>query len=198
MREEESAPSSSSGSRPTSNSKNTKKKCKMMHVFYPYTFFFILLVQYCFVDTKRKREGISTDVLEVLGELEERADHRWFTMEEKRMKLEAELEEKRRCEERNHELRIQKLRMGCMQQMFTNFAPHPPMYSHQAPFPHRTPTHHLILFNHPHHLATFTPHQLTLFAHTHHPLRSCLLIFIHMHKLIRILETNFDYLLYQF
>ena len=112
----------------------------MMHVLYPYTFFFILLVQYCFVDTKRKREGISTDVLEVLGELEERADQRWFTMEEKRMKLEAELEEKRRCEERNHELRIQKLMMGCMQQMFTNFAPHPPMYSHQAPFPHRTPT----------------------------------------------------------
>ena len=73
MREKESAPTTSSGSRPTSNSKNTKKKYKMMHALYPYTFFFILLVQYCFVDTKRKREGISTDVLEVLSELGERA-----------------------------------------------------------------------------------------------------------------------------
>ena len=138
MHEEESAGSTSSGFRP-SNQKNTKKKCKMC-MFCIHIHFFILLVQYCFVHTKRKQEGISTDVFEVLGELEERADKRWFTMEEKRMKLEAELEEKRRREEWNHELRMQKMMMGCMQQMFTNFAPHPPMYSHQAPFPHHTPT----------------------------------------------------------
>ena len=109
-----------------------------MHVLYSYTFFFA--GSNCFVDTKRKREGISTDVLEVLGELEERADQRWFTMEEKRMKLEAELEEKRKREEWNYELRMQKMMMGCMHQMFINFSPHPPMYSHQAPFPHHTPT----------------------------------------------------------
>lgn len=66
------------------------------------------------------------------------------------MKLEAELEEKRRREERNHELRLQKLMLGCMQQMFTNFAqcthhtPTAPPNPIQSPPPsshlHTTPT----------------------------------------------------------
>lgn len=65
---------------------------------------------------KRRR---TSDVLTLLAEMEERADER----EVKRMKLEAEIEEKRRQEERKHEERMNTMMMGFMTQIMGMFAP---------------------------------------------------------------------------
>ena len=129
---DESAATTSTGR--SSVRQNSREKCKLlyacvMHLYYYHN-------NLC-VANKRKRDGISADVLEILGELEEKADQRWLSMEEKRMKLEAELEEKRRKEERKHEMRMQHMMFSYMQQLVT---PHPSPYTHQPPvFPHHSP-----------------------------------------------------------
>lgn len=64
------------------------------------------------------------EVLEVLAEMEEKADERWSVMEEKRMRVEAELDENRRTEERKHELQMQQMMLSCLQTL-SNFSHHP-------------------------------------------------------------------------
>ena len=51
---------------------------------------------------------MSSELITLLSEMEDKAEER----ELKRMKFEAELEEKRRKEERNHEERMQSMMMG--------------------------------------------------------------------------------------
>lgn len=64
---------------------------------------------------KRAKSEISTELVTILNEMDEKAEER----ELKRMKLEAELEEKRRVEERKHEERMQTMMMGFMTQMMS-------------------------------------------------------------------------------
>ena len=120
------------------------------------------------IAAKSRKQGISTEILEVLSELEERADHRWFAMEEKRMKLEATLEENRRCEERKHEERMHNMMMTVMQQVLMNTStPH-------DKFPQITPTasppHLQCLTHHPKHPTTIThySHPASIILHLQH------------------------------
>ena len=84
--------------------------------------------------TKRKLLGLSSEALALFAKLDEQADARAEERERKRMLLEADLEEKRRVEERKHEERMQTMFMGFMQQMMSVIAG-PPSYSSNAPPP---------------------------------------------------------------
>ena len=57
----------------------------------------------CVASKRPRRDGVSAEIITLLGELEERADQRWQAMEEKRLKLVVEIEQDRRREERKHE-----------------------------------------------------------------------------------------------
>ena len=80
------------------------------------------------IGAKRKRTEVSSELITLLSEMEDKAEER----ELKRMKFEAELEEKRRKEERNHEERMQSMMMGFMSQMMSQFSGSrvPPTFPH--------------------------------------------------------------------
>ena len=65
----------------------------------------------------RKTSKVEGRVLQMMKEIEKESDKRFFAFEEKRMKLESEIEERRRLKEQEHEIKMQKLFMQAMQQM---------------------------------------------------------------------------------
>ncbi|XP_064389972.1 uncharacterized protein LOC135337883 [Halichondria panicea] len=78
---------------------------------------------------KRKRStksSTSSELTTIICDMEEKAEE----MELKRMKLEAEIEEKRRQEERKHEKRMQTMMMGFMTQMMNMVSP--PSFPHSS------------------------------------------------------------------
>ena len=84
----------------------------------------------------RKEGDLPSDVLSIIAKLEAQADARMEEMENKRMRLEAEIEEKRREQERKHEERMQTMLFGFMQQIMAGFGSVPPPQSPGQPYPH--------------------------------------------------------------
>ena len=79
----------------------------------------------------RKRPCVQDWVMEVVNEMNkqsEEAEKRFYIYEEKRMKLEASLEEQRRKREEEHELCMQEIFMKMIQQVM------PPTFN--SPFSH--------------------------------------------------------------
>ena len=72
---------------------------------------------YAGIKRKRKEEDLPSEILTMLGKLDEQADRRMEERERKRMMLQGELEEKRREQERKHEERMNTMMFGFMQQM---------------------------------------------------------------------------------
>lgn len=82
--------------------------------------------------TDRKQSRVQGRVMEMMKEITkqgEEAEKRFFEFEEKRMKLEAKLEEQRGKREDDHELRMQEMFMKSLQQMMCTIVP-----SFQPPF----------------------------------------------------------------
>lgn len=99
-----------------------------------------------------RRDGVSVELITLLGDMEERADQRWQAMEEKRLKLEAEL----RSQERKHEERMLQMMMSFMAQSqhahtpAPRYIPPPTTPSYNPPPPN-----------------SYTPHAATYNPHTH-------------------------------
>ena len=84
-----------------------------------------------------KRRLDASEVMSCLAKMEERAEERAYQQEKKRMRIEAEIEKKRRESERGHEERMHVMFMSIFQQMMMmggGWAParFPPM---PVPFP---------------------------------------------------------------
>ena len=83
--------------------------------------------------TRRKRTEADRRIAEVLEQLERQtkeSDRRFFEFEEKRMKPEAERQDRRASREEEHMMRMQQLFMQQMQQMmmFSSYGPPPFAY----------------------------------------------------------------------
>ena len=76
---------------------------------------------YAGIKRKRKEEYLPSEILTMLGKLDEQADRKMEEKERKRMMLQAELEEKRRKPERKQEERMNTMMFGLMQQMMHFF-----------------------------------------------------------------------------
>lgn len=68
----------------------------------------------------RKTSKVGGRVLQMMKEIvkqSEGSDKRFFAFEEKRMKRESEIQERRRIKKQEHEIKMQQLLMQAMQQM---------------------------------------------------------------------------------
>ena len=127
------------------------------------------LVTFCRITTfhllgmKRKRKNdMPSEILEILGRLDEAADSRMEERGKKRMLLQDRLERNRQEEERWHELNVQQMMFTFIQQMTV---PHmvppttPNYFPPQPPYPHSsTPT----LYPFPNILNPYSFHLLSI------------------------------------
>ena len=97
---------------------------------------YILYSSICLAAIKRKKkaEDLPSDILAILSKVDEQAEARMEERERKRMLLNAELEERRREQERKHEERMQTM-FGFMHQMMQSSASPRFHYAPHTSFP---------------------------------------------------------------
>ena len=114
------------GSSSTTDKERTTTSHKKHRSLYHFNAAFKINTIFVCVGTDRKRSRVQGRVMEMMKEITkqgEEAEKRFFEFEEKRMKLEAKLEEQRRKREDDHELRMQEMFMKSLQQMMCTIVP---------------------------------------------------------------------------
>ena len=86
---------------------------------------------YVHIGGKRRRSGVDRRVAAIMSKFDRQtaeSDERFLAFEEKRMKLEAEMEERRRVREEEQMMRMQQMFAQQMQQMMLALTGYPPPF----------------------------------------------------------------------
>ena len=83
---------------------------------------------YVHIGGKRRRSGVDRCVAAIMSKFDRQSDERFLAFEEKRMTLEAEMDERRRVQEEEQMMRMQQMFAQQMQQMMLALTGYPPPF----------------------------------------------------------------------